>query len=53
MSKKTLKKKMRLGKMRKQNKRMPVLAVMRTHRRIQYNKLNRDWRRKKMRIKEE
>ena len=52
MSKKTLRRKMRLGKKLKQNGRMPVLAVLKTHRRIQYNKLQRDWRRRKLRITE-
>jgi large subunit ribosomal protein L39e len=52
MSKKTLVKKMRLGKKFKQNSRMPVLAVVKTHRRIQSNKFQRDWRRKKLRIKD-
>jgi len=51
MSKKTLKKKMMLAKKRKQNRRMPVLAMVKTHRRVQYNKFQRDWRRRKMRIK--
>jgi large subunit ribosomal protein L39e len=50
MSKKSLVKKRRLAKMRKQNRRMPVLAVVKTHRRIQYNRFQRDWRRKKLRI---
>ncbi len=52
MSKKTLYIKMRLAKKHKQNRRMPVLAVVKTHRRVQYNKFQRDWRRRKMRIKE-
>ncbi len=51
MSKKTLKKKMMLGKKHKQNRRMPVIAVMKTHRRLQSNKFQRDWRRRKLRIK--
>jgi large subunit ribosomal protein L39e len=53
MSKKTLYIKMRLAKKRKQNRRMPVLAVVKTHRRVQSNKFQRDWRRRKMRIREE
>lgn len=53
MSKKTLKMKMRLGKKLKRNRRMPVLAVVRTHRRVQMNKFQRDWRRKKLRIKKD
>lgn len=44
-------KKKSLGKMLKRNKRVPALAVIRTHRRVQYNKLQRDWRRRKLRIK--
>ncbi len=52
MSKKTLRKKMRLGKKLKQNGRLPVLAVLKTHRRLQYNRMQRDWRRKKLRIKD-
>ena len=51
MSKKSQKLKMRLAKKRKQNRRMPVMAVVKTHRRIQYNKFQRDWRRRKLRIK--
>ncbi len=48
-----LRMKMRLGKKLKRNRRMPVLAVVRTHRRIQQNKFQRDWRRKKLRIPNE
>ncbi len=51
MGKKSMQKKMRLGKMRKRNRRIPVLAMVRTHRRVQYNKHQRDWRRRKRRIK--
>ncbi len=51
MSKKSQKLKMRLAKKRKQNRRMPVMAVVKTHRRIQYNKFQRDWRRRKLRLK--
>ncbi|MCL5100418.1 MAG: 50S ribosomal protein L39e [Candidatus Marsarchaeota archaeon] len=50
MSKKSKLKKMRLGNKLKQNKRIPVLAMLRTHRRVQYNKFQRDWRRRKLRI---
>ncbi len=52
MSKKSSSKKMKLAKMHKRNRRMPVLAVVKTHRRLQYNKFQRDWRRRKMRLKE-
>lgn len=51
MGKKTLNKKMQLGKKLKQNRRVPVLAVLRTHRRVQQNKFQRDWRRTKLGIK--
>lgn len=51
MGKKTLKKKMMLGKRMKQNRRIPVLVMLRTHRRIQSNKFQRDWRHRKLKIK--
>ncbi len=53
MGKKSAYKKRRLGKMLKRNRRIPVLAMVRTHRRLQYNKKQRNWRRNKMRIKDE
>ncbi len=51
MGKKSQNKKAILGKKLKQNRRMPVLAVLRTHRRVQYNRMQRSWRNKKLRIK--
>ncbi len=51
MSKKSTEKKLRLGKELKRNRRVPVLAILRTHRKVQYNKFQRDWRRRKLRIK--
>jgi len=51
MSKKSVEKKLRLGKKLKENRRIPVLAMLRTHRRIEYNKFQRDWRRRKLRIR--
>ncbi|MCL5675203.1 MAG: 50S ribosomal protein L39e [Candidatus Marsarchaeota archaeon] len=51
MSKKSMEKKLRLGKELKRNRRVPVLAILRTHRKVQYNKFQRDWRRRKLRIK--
>jgi ribosomal protein L39E len=51
MSKKTVQKKTSLGKMLKRNRRIPVLALVRTHRRVQQNKFQRDWRHRKLRIK--
>ena len=50
MGKKSANKKRRLGKMLKQNRRIPALAMIRTHRRVQYNKHQRNWRRRKLRI---
>ncbi len=52
MGKKSQKKKARLGKKLKQNRRIPVLATLRTHRRVQYNRAQRSWRNKKLRIKD-
>ena len=52
MSKKSMTKKMRLGKMLKRARRIPVLAIVRTHRRLQYNKFARDWKHRKMRIED-
>ena len=51
MGKKTAKKKMTLGKKLKQNRRVPMLAMMRTHRRIGSNKFQRDWRHRKLKLK--
>jgi len=51
MSKKSAEKKLRLGKKLKANKRIPVLAILRTHRKIEYNKFQRDWRHRKLRIR--
>jgi|BEDMetMinimDraft_2_1075160.scaffolds.fasta_scaffold55054_2 Ribosomal L39 protein. len=51
MSKKSVEKKLRLGKKLKENRRIPVLAMLRTHRRIEYNKFQRDWRHRKLRIR--
>jgi ribosomal protein L39E len=50
MSKKSFKKKMMLGKALKRNRRMPVLAMVRTHRRLQSNKFQRDWRHRKLKL---
>lgn len=51
MGKKSLKKKLMLGHKLKQNRRVPVLAVLRTHRKVQFNRFARDWRRRKLGIK--
>ncbi len=53
MVKKSAKLKLMLGKKMKQNRRMPVLAVLRTHRRVQANRQQRSWRNRKMRLKAE
>ena len=51
MGKKSSEKKRRLGSKLKQNRRIPVLAMLRTHRRVQFNRFQRSWRKKKLRIK--
>jgi ribosomal protein L39E len=48
MTKKTAYKKRRLGKKIKQQRRLPVLVTLRTHRKIQTNRNMRSWRRKKL-----
>ena len=50
MSKKSFKKKMMLGKQLKRNRRIPILAMVRTHRRLQSNKFQRDWRHRKLKL---
>lgn len=52
MTKKTRSKKMRLGKKLKQSRRIPLLASVRTHRRLQQNRFARSWRRQKMRLED-
>ncbi|MCL4373828.1 MAG: 50S ribosomal protein L39e [Candidatus Marsarchaeota archaeon] len=51
MSKKSRLKKVMLGKKLKQSRRIPLLAVLRTHRRIESNRFQRNWRQSKMRLK--
>jgi ribosomal protein L39E len=53
MSKKSYELKRRLGRAGKKSRKLPVLAQVRTHRRVQQNKFARSWRRTKMRIKVE
>lgn len=53
MSKKSQKLKMRLGKKLKQNRRIPALAMLRTHRSVQYNRFQRSWRHRKLRLSKE
>jgi ribosomal protein L39E len=50
MTKKSFTKKMMLGKKLKQNRRLPVLAMVRTHRRLSDNKFRRNWRSKKLKL---
>lgn len=52
MSKKSRILKMRLGKEGKKSRRMPLLAIVRTHRRIQSNLHARNWRRTKLRLED-
>jgi ribosomal protein L39E len=51
MGKKSQIKKMMLGNRRKRSRRIPVLTILRTKRRIQSNKFHRDWRHRKLKIK--
>lgn len=53
MSKKSSIKKQRLGKALKKSRRIPLLAIVRTHRRIQTNAFARDWRRQKLGIEDD
>jgi ribosomal protein L39E len=53
LSKKTAYVKRRLGKKLKQSRRMPLLARLRTHKRMESNRFARNWRRIKLRIKDE
>ncbi len=50
MGKKTAYKKKRLGKKGKQSRRMPLLATLRTHRRLNQNMFSRNWRSRKLNI---
>lgn len=52
MSKKSPYKKKRLGKKLKQSRRMPLLATLRTHRRLTQNMFSRNWRSRKLNIED-
>jgi ribosomal protein L39E len=52
MSKKSQIKKAKLGKALKKSRRMPLLAVVRTHRRVQTNLFARNWRKSKLNIED-
>lgn len=49
--KKSLRKKLVLGRMRSQNKRTPVFVIAKTHRKVSYNKFRREWRTDKLKLK--
>ena len=49
--KKALTRKLRLGAALKRNRRMPMLAQLKTHRKLSYNIFTRDWRHKKLKLK--
>jgi ribosomal protein L39E len=51
MSKKSMEKKRMLGKKLKQARRLPLLTSLRTHRSVQQNAFNRNWRSRKLRLK--
>jgi ribosomal protein L39E len=51
MTRKTRKLKLRLGRKLKQSRRIPLVARLRTHRRLQQNRYARNWRQRKMRLK--
>lgn len=50
MGKKTAYKKKRLGKKIKQARRMPLLATLRTHRKLTQNRYSRNWRSQKLKL---
>jgi|GEM_PF-694937 len=50
MGKKTAYKKKRLGKKLKQARRMPLLVTLRTHRKMQQNRFQRNWRSQKLKL---
>jgi ribosomal protein L39E len=52
MGKKSNLKKQRLGKALKKSRRIPLLAIVRTHRHIQSNNFARNWRRTKLKLDE-
>ncbi len=51
MGKKSVERKKILGNRMKRSRRIPVLAILRTHRRIEYNTFKRDWRHRKLKLK--
>ena len=52
MSKKNLRKKMRLSKESRKIRRIPAFVMIRTNRKVTHNRRNRNWRTEKLRIKE-
>lgn len=53
MSRKGPKKKKRLAKAIKKNRRMPPFVMLKTNRRVMFNRYRRDWRTDKLDIGEE
>ncbi len=51
MVKKSIERKRILGNRLKKSRRIPILAILRTHRKIEYNKFQRDWRHRKLKLK--
>jgi large subunit ribosomal protein L39e len=52
MSRKGLRKKLRLSKEGKKIRRIPAFVIIRTKRRVTHNRRNRNWRTDKLRIKD-
>jgi len=52
MVKKDLNKKMRLGKKKKQNRRVPTFATIRSNKKVQSNSHVRNWRTEKIKAKD-
>ena len=50
MSKKSRNLKVMLGNRMKRSRRLPLLASLRTHRRLQSNLFGRDWRKSKLKL---
>ncbi|MBD3210599.1 50S ribosomal protein L39e [Candidatus Micrarchaeota archaeon] len=50
MGKKNLKKKLKLAKENRKIRRIPAFVMLRTRRRVTYNRRTRDWRTDKLRI---
>ena len=53
MSKKDIKKKLKLAKAERQNHRLPLFVAIRTKRKVTANNVRRNWRTDKLRIENE